>query len=81
MAHLEHRGGGGGRAGVRRLHHQQRRGRGVQAAARPRRHPRAGGRRAAGQGDNEQGVISAKSVWERFIGVKKVCDKIWQKLL
>ena len=27
-----------------------------------------------------QGVISAKSVWELFIGVKKVCDKIWQKL-
>ena len=27
-----------------------------------------------------QGVISAKSVWERFIGVKKVCDKIWPKL-
>ena len=28
----------------------------------------------------EQGVISAKSVWELFIGVKKVCDKICQKL-
>ena len=27
-----------------------------------------------------QGVISAKSVWELFIGVKKVCDKICQKL-
>ena len=27
-----------------------------------------------------QGVISAKSVWEQFIGVKKVCDKIWQNL-
>ena len=27
-----------------------------------------------------QGVISAKSVWERFIRVKKVCDKIWPKL-
>ena len=29
---------------------------------------------------HNQGVISAKSVWELFIGVKKVCDKIWQKL-
>ena len=29
--------------------------------------------------DVRQGVISAKSVWELFIGVKKVCDKIWQK--
>ena len=28
----------------------------------------------------EQGVISAKSVWELFIGVKKVCDKICQKI-
>ena len=27
-----------------------------------------------------QNVISAKSVWELFIGVKKVCDKICQKL-
>jgi len=27
-----------------------------------------------------QGVILAKSVWELFIKVKKVCDKIWQKL-
>ena len=27
-----------------------------------------------------KGVISAKSVWELFIGVKKVCDKMWQKL-
>ena len=27
-----------------------------------------------------QGVISAKSVWERLIWVKKVCDKICQKL-
>ena len=27
-----------------------------------------------------QGVFSEKSVWELFIGVKKVCDKIWQKL-
>ena len=32
-----------------------------------------------GEGHN-QGVISAKSVWELFIGVKKVCDKICQKL-
>ena len=29
--------------------------------------------------NRKQGVISAKSVWELFIGVKKVCDKIWQK--
>ena len=29
---------------------------------------------------HSQGVISAKSVWELFIGVKKVCDKICQKL-
>ena len=27
-----------------------------------------------------QGVFSAKSVWELFIRVKKVCDKILQKL-
>ena len=32
------------------------------------------------QTTDQQGVISAKSVWELFIGVKKVCDKICQKL-
>ena len=35
--------------------------------------------RGRGGDTNTQGVISAKSVWELFIGVKKVCDKIWQK--
>ena len=35
---------------------------------------------AADSGPAGQSVILAKSVWERFIGVKKVCDKIWQKL-
>ena len=38
----------------------------------PRLHPR--------QHHALQGVISGKSVWELFIGPKKVCDKIWQKL-